>query len=67
MKKTKRQSKFEYVMQEFAAGKLKSSSGRKVTTRAQAMAIAASESGMKRKPKKKEEEKKKRKYTRKKR
>ena len=66
MKKTKKQSKFEYVMKEFAAGRLKSSSGRKVTTRAQAMAIAASESGMKKKPKK-EEGKKKRKYSTKKR
>ena len=66
MKKTKKQSKFEYVMKEFAAGRLKSSSGRKVTTRAQAMAIAASESGMKKKPKK-EEDKKKRKYSTKKR
>jgi len=52
------------VMKEFKEGKLKSSSGRKVTSRAQAIAIAASESGMR---KKKEEDKKKRKYTTKKR
>jgi len=64
MKKSKKQNKFEYVMKEFKEGKLKSSSGRKVTSRAQAIAIAASESGMR---KKKEEDKKKRKYTTKKR
>ena len=64
MKKSKKQTKFEYVMKEFKEGKLKSSSGRKVTSRAQAIAIAASESGMR---KKKEEGKKRRKYTSKKR
>ena len=64
MKKSKKQTKFEYVMKEFKEGKLKSSSGRKVTSRAQAIAIAASESGMR---KKKEEDRKKRKYTTKKR
>ena len=64
MKKSKKQTNFEYVMKEFKGGKLKSSSGRKVTSRAQAIAIAASESGMR---KKKEEDKKKRKYTSKKR
>ena len=64
MKKSKKQAKFEYVMKEFKEGKLKSSSGRKVTSRAQAIAIAASESGMR---KKKEEGKKRRKYTSKKR
>lgn len=52
-------------MREFRAGTLKSSSGRKVTSLAQARAIAISEAGMKRK---KEDKKKKRKsYTRKKR
>ncbi|MGA0792445.1 MAG: DUF6496 domain-containing protein [Burkholderiaceae bacterium] len=65
MKKSKKQSKVEYVMKEFKEGKLKSSSGRKVTSRAQAVAIAMSEAGMSKK--KKEEGKKKRKYTRKKR
>jgi len=39
MKKSKKQTKFEYVMKEFKEGKLKSSSGRKVTSRAQAIAI----------------------------
>lgn len=45
-KQTKQQAKFAKVMREYAAGTLKSSSGQKVTSRAQAMAIAASESGM---------------------
>jgi|OM-RGC.v1.036524767 hypothetical protein len=48
-KETKQQAKFGRVMREFYSGKLKSSSGAKVTTRAQAIAIAASESGMKQK------------------
>jgi hypothetical protein len=39
-------------MKEFKSGKLKSSSGEKVTTPAQALAIALSEAGMSRKPKK---------------
>lgn len=41
--------KFEKVMREFARGKLRSGSGKKVTNRAQAKAIAASESGKTRK------------------
>jgi hypothetical protein len=45
-KPTKQQGKFAKVMREYKAGTLKSSSGAKVTSRAQAMAIAASESGM---------------------
>jgi hypothetical protein len=53
MKKTKQQDKFAKVMREFYAGTLKSSSGKKVTTRSQAIAIAASESGMPPKPAKK--------------
>ena len=44
--------KFDIVMREFDAGKLRSSSGQKVTNKAQAVAIAASEAGFK-KPKKK--------------
>jgi hypothetical protein len=52
MKKTKAENKFAKVMREFYAGTLKSSSGAKVTTRAQAMAIAASESNMKPKKRK---------------
>jgi ribosomal protein L13 len=59
-KPSKQQSKFEKVMREFYAGTLKSSSGRKVTSRAQAMAIAASESGMLPKKKRKPATKKKR-------
>ena len=37
-----RKAKFEKVMAEFAAGTLRSSSGQKVTDRAQALAIARS-------------------------
>jgi hypothetical protein len=59
-KPSKQQSKFEKVMREFYAGTLKSSSGAKVTSRAQAMAIAASESGMPPKKKRKPAAKKKR-------
>jgi hypothetical protein len=63
-KPSKKEEKIAKVMREFRAGTLKSSSGRKVTSLAQARAIAMSEAGMKRK----EEDKKKRKsYTRKKR
>lgn len=43
-------SKVEKVMREYKAGKLKSSSGDKVKSRDQAVAIAMSEAGM---PKKK--------------
>ena len=50
-KPTKGQKKVEKVMSEYAAGTLKSSSGRKVTSRKQAIAIALSEAGMA-KPKK---------------
>ena len=48
-KPTKGQKKVEKVMSEYAAGTLKSSSGRKVTSRKQAIAIALSEAGMARK------------------
>lgn len=51
-KQNKKQEKFGKVMSEFYGGKLKSSSGAKVTSRSQAMAIAASESGMKQKKRK---------------
>jgi len=44
--------KVGFVMREFAAGKLKSSSGQRVTSRKQALAIAMSEAGMSRKKKK---------------
>lgn len=59
-KPDKKQEKFGKVMKEFYAGKLKSSSGAKVTSRAQAAAIAASESGMPPKRKRKPAAKKKR-------
>jgi len=42
----KGQEKVSYVMKEFKDGKLKSSSGKKVTDRNQAMAIALSEAGI---------------------
>lgn len=49
MKKTKGMKKIEKVMHEFKEGKLKSSSGGKVTDRKQAVAIAISESKRKKK------------------
>jgi hypothetical protein len=52
-KPTKQQAKFGRVMREFYKGTLKSSSGTKVTSRDQALAIAASESKMKLKSKRK--------------
>lgn len=52
-KKTKADKKVGKVMREYAAGKLKSSSGQKVKSRKQAVAIAMSEAGMSRKKKKK--------------
>jgi hypothetical protein len=51
-KPTRGQKKVEKVMSECKAGTLKSSSGRKVTSRQQAIAIAMSEAGMKRKKRK---------------
>ena len=51
-KKTKAEKKISKVMREYKAGTLKSSSGKKVTSPAQARAIALSEAGMARKPKK---------------
>lgn len=51
-KKTKADKKISKVMREFRAGTLKSSSGQKVTSIAQARAIALSEAGIARKPKK---------------
>ena len=41
--KTKGQEKFDKTMQEWGQGKLKSSSGKKVTSQSQALAIAFSE------------------------
>lgn len=48
-KPTKAQKKVEKVMSEYKAGALKSSSGQKVKSRKQAIAIALSEAGMARK------------------
>jgi hypothetical protein len=49
--KTKAEKKTATVMKEFKAGKLKSSSGAKVTSPKQAVAIALSEAGVKKKSK----------------
>lgn len=46
-------NKVQKVMHEFKTGALKSSSGQKVTTRKQAVAIALSEAGMSKASKKK--------------
>ena len=46
-----RKNKVEKVMGEFKRGKLKSSSGKKVKSRKQAVAIAMSEAGMSKKGK----------------
>jgi hypothetical protein len=48
-KDDKMKQKVSKVMREYKAGKLKSSSGDKVTSRDQAVAIAMSEAGMARK------------------
>ena len=45
----KMQKKVKKVMREYKAGKLKSSSGQKVTNQKQAVAIAMSEAGMEKK------------------
>lgn len=45
-KQDKMKQKVEKVMREYKAGKLKSSSGDRVTSRDQAIAIAMSEAGM---------------------
>lgn len=45
MKKTKSEKKISKVMTEYGKGKLKSSSGSKVTNPKQAIAIALSEAG----------------------
>jgi hypothetical protein len=51
MKKSKGQKKVGKVMSEYKAGKLKSSSGKKVTNPKMAVAIALSEAGMSKKKK----------------
>lgn len=48
-KEDKMKAKVSKVMREYKAGKLKSSSGEKVKSRDQAIAIAMSEAGMSRK------------------
>ena len=50
-KPTKAEKKISKVMREYKAGKLKSSSGEKVKSRDQAVAIAMSEAGMAKKGK----------------
>ena len=50
-KKTKGQKKIATVMREFKKGKLKSSSGQKVTNPKQAIAISLAEAGMSKKKK----------------
>lgn len=57
MTKVGKRRKFSKVMREFHKGALKSSSGRKVTSRKQAQAIAASESGTTRRKKKRKKSK----------
>ena len=52
-KPTKAQKKVEKMMSEYKSGSLKSSSGKKVTSRKQAIAIAMSEAGMSKKKRKK--------------
>jgi hypothetical protein len=52
-KPSKGRKKVEKVMSEYKSGSLKSGSGKKVTTRKQAIAIAMSEAGMTRKKRKK--------------
>jgi hypothetical protein len=49
MKKKNGQKKVATVMREYSKGKLKSSSGQKVTSRKQAQAIALSSAGMSKK------------------
>ena len=49
MKKKSNQNKIKTVMREYGKGKLKSSSGQKVKSQKQAIAIALSEAGMSKK------------------
>jgi hypothetical protein len=49
MKKSKGEKKVSKVMREYGKGKLKSSSGKKITNRRQAVAVALSEAGMSKK------------------
>lgn len=51
MKKSKGEKKISKVMREYGKGKLKSSSGQKVTNPRQAKAIAMAEAGMSKKKK----------------
>jgi hypothetical protein len=52
MTSKEKQAKVRFVMNEFKSGKLKSSSGEKITDPRRALAIALSEAGLSRKPKK---------------
>jgi hypothetical protein len=52
MTNKEKQAKVRLVMQEFKSGKLKSSSGEKITDPRQALAVALAEAGLSRKPKK---------------
>jgi hypothetical protein len=52
MTSKEKQAKVRFVMNEFKSGKLKSSSGEKITDPRQALAVALSEAGLSRKPKK---------------
>jgi hypothetical protein len=52
MKKAKGQKKVKKVMHEYKEGALKTSAGKKVTDRAQAIAISLSEAGLSKKKKK---------------
>ena len=51
MTQKEKQAKVALVLREFKAGKLKSSSGEKITSPRQALAVALSEAGLSRKPK----------------
>ena len=51
MTSKEKQAKVRLVMKEFKSGKLKSSSGEKITDPRRSLAIALSEAGMSRKPK----------------
>ncbi len=52
MTEQQKRAKVALVMREFKSGTLKSSSGEKITSPQQALAVALSEAGMSRKPKK---------------
>lgn len=51
-KLSQRRAKVKHVLEEFSAGELHSSSGQKVTSKDQALAIALSEAGLSRRKRK---------------